>query len=132
MSERKATSPAGPVLRFGKLPTAEPREKTPLDENKKPPETMEQERQDPYLWEQKVRAALAMAKKMKATIADVSRNQEASDGRARRRDKQELDELERERRRVAREEDEEPRIYVFAGRGLRMADSLVTKQSCLA
>ncbi|KAF4143139.1 hypothetical protein GN958_ATG07669 [Phytophthora infestans] len=58
--------------------------------------------------------------------------EEASDGRARRRDKQDLDELERERRRVAHEEDDEPRIYVFAGRGLRMADSLVTKQSCLA
>ncbi|ETP39445.1 hypothetical protein F442_13090, partial [Phytophthora nicotianae P10297] len=42
------------------------------------------------------------------------RAQEASGGHVRRREQHELEELERELRRVAHEEDEEPRIYVFA------------------
>ncbi|KAF4045787.1 hypothetical protein GN244_ATG01760 [Phytophthora infestans] len=59
-------------------------------------------------------------------------SQAVSSGHVRRREQHELEELERELRRIAHEEDEEPRIYVFANRDRRGVDSLVSTHSRLA
>ncbi|KAF4037825.1 hypothetical protein GN244_ATG10075 [Phytophthora infestans] len=55
-----------------------------------------------------------------------------SGGHVRRREQHELEELERELRRIAHEENEEPRVYIFANRGRRGVDSLVSTHSRLA
>ncbi|KAF4147803.1 hypothetical protein GN958_ATG03158 [Phytophthora infestans] len=59
-------SPAEPVPRCDELPTAEPNAKTPKDASKKSPEALERAKREQYLWDQKVKAALAMAEEVKA------------------------------------------------------------------
>ncbi|KAF4145208.1 hypothetical protein GN958_ATG05609 [Phytophthora infestans] len=59
-------SPAEPVPRFDELPTAEQNAKTPKDASKKSPGALERAKREQYLWDQKVKAALAMTEEVKA------------------------------------------------------------------